>query len=97
MFKGPGQAMEAIFTAPTSAMCGVTLEADSKEYLITGRTTVPITPFVTAKALKWHQHLLSSIPVPGTNLYRFWYIIYKPSYTPGDIFLWSVIYRKDGV
>ncbi|XP_042562780.1 metalloproteinase inhibitor 2-like [Clupea harengus] len=37
MFKGPGQAVEAIFTAPTSAMCGVTLEADSKEYLITGK------------------------------------------------------------
>lgn len=38
MFKGPSQTVDAIYTAPTSAMCGVTLEEGSgKEYLITGK------------------------------------------------------------
>ncbi|KAL2102027.1 hypothetical protein ACEWY4_003788 [Coilia grayii] len=38
MFKGPNEAVEHIFTAPTSAMCGVSLDTDSsKEYLITGK------------------------------------------------------------
>lgn len=36
MFKGPDQDIEAIFTAPSSAQCGVTLETSGKEYLITG-------------------------------------------------------------
>lgn len=56
MFKGPDQAVEAIYTAPTSAMCGVNLEHDSKEYLITGETTVPIPPFLTSKALQLNQY-----------------------------------------
>lgn len=36
MFKGPDQVIEAIFTAPSSAQCGVTLETSGTEYLITG-------------------------------------------------------------
>uniref|UniRef100_A0A3Q4B8L5 Metalloproteinase inhibitor 2 n=1 Tax=Mola mola TaxID=94237 RepID=A0A3Q4B8L5_MOLML len=35
MFKGPNQDIDAIYTAPSSAVCGVSLET-SKEYLITG-------------------------------------------------------------
>lgn len=35
MFKGPDTTIENIFTAPSSAICGVTLE--KKEYLITGK------------------------------------------------------------
>ncbi|XP_028268756.1 metalloproteinase inhibitor 2b [Parambassis ranga] len=38
MFKGPSQDIDAIYTAPSSAMCGVTLETNGKkEYLITGK------------------------------------------------------------
>lgn len=37
MFKGPNQDIEAIFTAPVSAVCGVTLDTSGKkEYLISG-------------------------------------------------------------
>lgn len=37
MFKGPNEDIEAIFTAPVSAVCGVTLDANGKkEYLISG-------------------------------------------------------------
>lgn len=37
MFKGPNQDIEAVFTAPVSAVCGVTLDATGKkEYLISG-------------------------------------------------------------
>lgn len=38
MFKGPSQDIDAIYTAPTSAVCGVSLETNGKEYLITGMT-----------------------------------------------------------
>lgn len=39
MFKGPNQEFDAVYTAPISAMCGVTLDTDGKkEYLITGKT-----------------------------------------------------------
>ncbi|KAL0964695.1 hypothetical protein UPYG_G00327700 [Umbra pygmaea] len=38
MFKGPDQDIDAIFTAPSSAMCGVTLDTSGKmEYLISGK------------------------------------------------------------
>ncbi|NP_001279470.1 metalloproteinase inhibitor 2 precursor [Callorhinchus milii] len=38
MFKGPAQSIEYIFTAPSSAICGVTLETSGrKEYLIAGK------------------------------------------------------------
>ncbi|KAJ7315900.1 hypothetical protein JRQ81_002062 [Phrynocephalus forsythii] len=38
MFKGPDQDIEFIYTAPSSAMCGVTLDVGGKrEYLIAGR------------------------------------------------------------
>ncbi|XP_026216963.1 metalloproteinase inhibitor 2b [Anabas testudineus] len=37
MFKGPNQDIDAIYTASSSAVCGVTLDASGKEYLITGR------------------------------------------------------------
>ncbi|KAK5914020.1 hypothetical protein CgunFtcFv8_008488 [Champsocephalus gunnari] len=37
MFKGPSDDVDAIYTAPTSAVCGVTLEKNGKEYLITGK------------------------------------------------------------
>lgn len=37
MFKGPNQDIAAVFTAPVSAVCGVTLDASGKkEYLISG-------------------------------------------------------------
>lgn len=37
MFKGPTQDIDAIYTAPSSAMCGVTLDTNGrKEYIITG-------------------------------------------------------------
>lgn len=37
MFKGPDQDIEAVLTAPVSAVCGVTLDAGGKkEYLISG-------------------------------------------------------------
>lgn len=36
MFKGPNQDIDAIYTAPSSAVCGVTLETSGKEYLVTG-------------------------------------------------------------
>lgn len=38
MFKGPDQPIEVIFTAPSSAVCGVTMDTNGKkEYLISGR------------------------------------------------------------
>lgn len=36
MFKGPNQDIDAVYTPPTSAVCGVSLQANGKEYLITG-------------------------------------------------------------
>lgn len=41
MFKGPNQDIDSIYTAPSSAVCGVTLETNGKEYLITGTTLTP--------------------------------------------------------
>ncbi|XP_061462980.1 metalloproteinase inhibitor 2-like [Rhineura floridana] len=38
MFKGPDQDIEFIYTAPSSAVCGVTLDVGGKkEYLISGK------------------------------------------------------------
>ncbi|XP_030646298.1 metalloproteinase inhibitor 2b [Chanos chanos] len=37
MFKGPNQDIDAIFTAPSSALCGVRLATNNTEYLITGK------------------------------------------------------------
>ncbi|XP_010895946.1 metalloproteinase inhibitor 2a [Esox lucius] len=38
MFKGPDQDIQTIFTAPVSAVCGVTLDTSGKkEYLISGK------------------------------------------------------------
>nr|XP_006635475.1 PREDICTED: metalloproteinase inhibitor 2 [Lepisosteus oculatus] len=38
MFKGPDRDIETVFTAPSSAVCGVTLETNGKkEYLISGK------------------------------------------------------------
>ncbi|XP_070298569.1 metalloproteinase inhibitor 2-like [Salvelinus sp. IW2-2015] len=40
MFKGPDQDIEAIFTSPVSAVCGVTLDTSGKkEYLISGKAS----------------------------------------------------------
>ncbi|XP_051995309.1 metalloproteinase inhibitor 2b [Xyrauchen texanus] len=37
MYKGPNQQIDAFFTGPSSALCGVNLKSnDKKEYLITG-------------------------------------------------------------
>lgn len=42
MFKGPNREIDAIFTGPSSAVCGVNLDInDRKEYLISGTATVP--------------------------------------------------------
>ncbi|XP_061561667.1 metalloproteinase inhibitor 2a isoform X1 [Phycodurus eques] len=39
MFKGPSQDIDTIFTAPVSAVCGVTLDTSGKkEYLISGKS-----------------------------------------------------------
>lgn len=47
-FKGPSQDIDAIYTAPISALCGVTLEtADQPEYLITGKLEKEGTLYVT--------------------------------------------------
>ncbi|KAJ8371358.1 hypothetical protein SKAU_G00113860 [Synaphobranchus kaupii] len=41
MFKGPERDIEAIFTAPFSAVCGVNLDTNGKkEYLIAGKAEV---------------------------------------------------------
>ncbi|KAI4873943.1 hypothetical protein NFI96_010852 [Prochilodus magdalenae] len=38
MFKGPDRDIDVIFTAPSSAVCGVTMETNGKkEYLISGK------------------------------------------------------------
>ncbi|XP_029364257.1 metalloproteinase inhibitor 2-like [Echeneis naucrates] len=37
MFKGPDMDIDAIYTASSSALCGVNLETNGEEYLITGR------------------------------------------------------------
>lgn len=48
MFKGPSKDFDAIYTASSSAVCGVTLETDGKkEYLITGKMENDGTLYVT--------------------------------------------------
>lgn len=48
MFKGPNRDIDAIFTAPSSAVCGVTLETNGKkEYLFTGKLETDGTMHVT--------------------------------------------------
>ncbi|XP_005744377.1 metalloproteinase inhibitor 2b [Pundamilia nyererei] len=48
MFKGPSNAIDAFYTARSSAMCGVSLETDGrKEYLITGMLEADGTMHVT--------------------------------------------------
>uniref|UniRef100_A0A4W5LSY4 Metalloproteinase inhibitor 2 n=1 Tax=Hucho hucho TaxID=62062 RepID=A0A4W5LSY4_9TELE len=48
MFKGPDRDIDAIFTAPSSAVCGVTLETNgNKEYLFTGKLETDGTMHVT--------------------------------------------------
>ncbi|XP_008414430.1 metalloproteinase inhibitor 2b isoform X1 [Poecilia reticulata] len=48
MFKGPTQDIDAIYTAPTSAVCGVTLDTvGKKEYLITGKLETDGTMHIT--------------------------------------------------
>ncbi|XP_010778651.1 metalloproteinase inhibitor 2-like [Notothenia coriiceps] len=37
MFKGPSYDIDAIYTEPSPSLCGVTLENNGKEYLITGK------------------------------------------------------------
>ena len=46
MFKGPDQDIEFIYTAPSSAVCGVSLDiGGKKEYLIAGVTHPSNTEF----------------------------------------------------
>ncbi|KAM6957512.1 metalloproteinase inhibitor 2-like [Aplochiton taeniatus] len=48
MFKGPDRDIDAIFTAPSSALCGVTMETNGKkEYLIAGKLESDGTVHVT--------------------------------------------------
>ncbi|KAJ0001356.1 hypothetical protein NQD34_006376 [Periophthalmus magnuspinnatus] len=47
VFKGPNRNFDMIYTAPTSAVCGVTLETNSKEYLIAGKLESDGTMHVT--------------------------------------------------
>lgn len=56
MFKGPNEDIEGIFTAPVSAVCGVTLDASGKkEYLISGVYYY----FLFSTAIKMHHNVLS--------------------------------------
>ncbi|CAG5897824.1 unnamed protein product [Menidia menidia] len=48
MFKGPNQFIDAIYTGPSSAVCGVTFDTNGKkEYLITGKLEADGTMHVT--------------------------------------------------
>ncbi|KAL6102970.1 timp2 [Pungitius sinensis] len=47
MFKGPTRDFDAVYTPPISAVCGVTLENDGKEYLITGKLETDGTMHIT--------------------------------------------------
>ncbi|XP_054463203.1 metalloproteinase inhibitor 2b [Anoplopoma fimbria] len=47
MFKGPTQDFDAIYTPPSSAMCGVNLENNGNEYLITGKLETDGTMHIT--------------------------------------------------
>ncbi|TDH02945.1 hypothetical protein EPR50_G00158000 [Perca flavescens] len=47
MFKGPTRVFDAIYTAPTSAVCGVTLVNNGTEYLITGKLEADGTMHIT--------------------------------------------------
>ncbi|KAM8843842.1 metalloproteinase inhibitor 2b [Spinachia spinachia] len=47
MFKGPTRDFDAMYTPPISAVCGVTLEHDGKEYLITGKLETDGTMHIT--------------------------------------------------
>ncbi|XP_068193504.1 metalloproteinase inhibitor 2-like [Antennarius striatus] len=47
MFKGPSQDIDAIYTAPSSAVCGVSLDTNGKEFLITGKLEADGTMHVT--------------------------------------------------
>ncbi|KAF6732519.1 Metalloproteinase inhibitor 2 [Oryzias melastigma] len=48
MFKGPSHDIDAIYTAPSSALCGVSMDTNGKkEYLITGKLETDGTMHVT--------------------------------------------------
>ncbi|KAM6913765.1 metalloproteinase inhibitor 2-like [Lycodopsis pacificus] len=47
MFKGPTEDIDAIYTASSSAVCGVSLENNDKEYLITGKLEADETMHIT--------------------------------------------------
>ncbi|XP_034751059.1 metalloproteinase inhibitor 2-like [Etheostoma cragini] len=47
MFKGTTPVIDAIYTAPSSAVCGVTLENNGMEYLITGKLETDGTMHIT--------------------------------------------------
>lgn len=59
MFKGPDQDIDAIYTAPSSAVCGVSLQANGKEYLITGGSPPLPRPLLS------HPPLTSEPSCPG--------------------------------
>lgn len=47
MYKGPEREIDAIFTGPSSAVCGVSLDInDKKEYLITGTVAELDKPYI---------------------------------------------------
>ena len=60
MFKGPGQDIDAIYTAPTSAVCGVTLETNGKEYLIAGMTLTTSHTIIATVVPLSSCHLIAS-------------------------------------
>lgn len=56
MFKGPNEDIESVFTAPVSAVCGVTLDAGGKkEYLISG---VYYHYFLFSRGIKMHHNVM---------------------------------------
>lgn len=61
MFKGPSQDIDAIYTAPTSAVCGVTLETNGKEYLIAG-ITLTASHIIIATVVPWSSCHLTASP-----------------------------------
>ncbi|XP_053565300.1 LOW QUALITY PROTEIN: metalloproteinase inhibitor 2-like [Bombina bombina] len=61
MFKGPDKDIEFIFTAPSSAMCGVTLETSGKkEYLIAGKAEGDGKMYITLCDFIFPWHSLSA-------------------------------------
>lgn len=76
MFKGPNHEIDAIFTGPSSAVCGVNLDVnDKKEYLISGTATVPDDDcHILNRLTYWYQcsRAVISLPVSSRSVQVNW-------------------------